>query len=86
MTRIPATLSDPAVLAFLAQITAWREGDEIPPMPDGVTKESLPELIGLLDDPAVRKAVVLRLSVLVPSPNRKLRRRGKGHGKGHSVR
>lgn len=69
---LPDAFQDPAVLAFIATMMAWRHGDPTPPMPAGVTKESLPGLIAQLEDPKVRRAVVLELSVLVPHPDRKL--------------
>jgi len=72
---LPEEFRDAGVLAFIAAMLAWREGQPKPVMPVGVTVESLPALLAKLEDPKVRRAVVLELSVLVPAPGRKLRRR-----------
>lgn len=72
---LPEEFRDAGVLAFIAAMLAWREGQPKPHMPKGVTAKSLPGLLAKLDDPKVRRAVVLELSVLVPAPGRKLRRR-----------
>jgi len=73
MTRLPPELDRPEVLAYLAALLAWREGDPVPPQPQQLTVP-LETLFGWLADPAVRRHVVERLSVLVPHPERKLKR------------
>ena len=72
---LPDAFRDEGVLAFLAAMIAWRDGDPLPPMPNGVTPESLPGMLGRLQEPRVRRAVLLELSVLIPHPDRKLRQR-----------
>ena len=85
MADLPAPLNDAGVLAYVAALLAWREGDEIPPKPNTLTIP-VDELLAMLDDPAVRREVLLRLSVLVPHPRRKLRfRPGKGSAKGQTA-
>lgn len=72
---LPEEFRDAGVLAFIAAMLAWREGQPQPHLPKGVTPATLPALLAKLDDPKVRRAVVLELSVLVPHSERKLRRR-----------
>lgn len=72
---LPPAFRDPAILAYLAQVVSWREGDPIPPMPNGLTTDDLPDLFLQLNNPAVSKAVAYELSTLVPHPNRKRERR-----------
>ena len=83
---LPDAYRDEGVLAFLATMIAWRDGDPVPPMPAGVTAETLPGLLSRLQEPRVRRAVLTELSVLVPHPDRQLSKRGKGHGKGQAAR
>jgi hypothetical protein len=66
-------LDKPEVLAYLAALLAYREGDEKPQIPVQLTI-SHEELAAHLQDPKTREAIVQRLSVLV-RPNRKARRR-----------
>jgi hypothetical protein len=66
-TTLPPEFRDPAVMAYIATLLTWREGDSAPVMPKGVTKESLPGLLAKLDDPGTRRAVTRWLSKLLPS-------------------
>lgn len=62
-TPLPPELDQPEVLAFLAAMLAWRHGDE-PPKPPAQLTMTVPELMDRLGDPAIRRGVVERLSVL----------------------
>lgn len=68
---LPDNLRDEGALAFVAAMLAWRDGDP-PAKPDGL---DLDRVMRQLTDPRIRRAVVLELSVLVPHPERRLRRR-----------
>lgn len=63
---LPPELRDAGRLAFVAACMAWREGDPVPPMPAGVTPETLPDLIRLFAEPRVREAAVRWLAKLTP--------------------
>ena len=65
-TTLPPALRSPARLAFVAAMLQWKEGDAPPPMPAGVTAETLPELLGPLRNPVVRRAVVRWIAKLTP--------------------
>lgn len=79
---LPDNLRDEGALAFVAALLAWREGMEQPVKPEGLDLE---RVMAQLADPRIRRAVVTELSVLVPGPDRRLERRGKGHGKGQAA-
>ena len=69
---LPDNLRDEGALAFVATLLAWRDGDPIPAKPDGFDLE---RTMAQLTDPRIRRAVARELSVLVPHPERQLRRR-----------
>lgn len=73
-TRLPPELDRPEVLAYIAQLLAWRDGDPVPPRPTQLTLSD-EQLAAHLNDAGTRRALVERLSVLVPHPDRRLRRR-----------
>lgn len=80
--HLPDNLRDEGALAFVAAMLAWRDGLPEPVAPAGFDVE---RVLAQLQDPKIRRAVVLELSVLVPHEQRQLAPRGKGHGKGHSA-
>lgn len=70
---LPRELDQPEVLAYIAALLAWREGDELPQRPAQL-RMPLEELMGHLRSPETRRAIVERLSVLVPAEGRQLSR------------
>lgn len=72
-----ADIDKPEVLAFIAAMLGWQEGQPVPQPPVQMTM-TVPELMERLQDPATRALVVRRLAPLVGRrPNRAERRRRK---------
>lgn len=68
-TPLPPELDQPEVLAFVAAMLAWRDGDE-PPRPPTQLTMTVPELMARLQDPAIRRGIVERLKPLVQQPGK----------------
>lgn len=66
---LPPELDQPEVLAFIAAMLAWRDGDPVPQPPKQLTM-SVPDLMAELARPEIRAGVVARLAPLVRKPNR----------------
>lgn len=70
-------INKPEVLAFIAAMLGWQEGQPIPQPPVQMAM-TVPELMERLNDPETRALVVRRLSPLIAyQPNRADRRRKK---------
>ncbi len=72
-TPLPPEIDKPEVLAFIAAMLAWREGDEAPRPPAQLTM-SVSALMVKLNDPAIRRGVAERLGPLMRRPSRAERR------------
>ena len=72
--RLHPDLRKPAVLAYVAALLAWRDGDEVPTRPPDMVL-TVEQLMAQLQDRGIRRELAMRLSVLIPHPDRKLRRR-----------